>query len=37
VSEAGIRLRRRLDQDAYRVWLRRALWIVVAALLVETI
>ena len=33
----GIRLRRRLDQDAYRVWLRRALWIVVAALLVETI
>ncbi len=32
---AGIRLRRRLDQDAYRVWLRRGLWIVVAALIVQ--
>jgi uncharacterized membrane protein YfcA len=33
----GIRLRRRLDQDAYRVWLRRALWVLVAAVFVEAV
>lgn len=34
---SGIRLRRRLDQEAYRVWLRRGLWVVVAALILQVV
>ena len=33
----GIRLRRRLHQDVYRVWLRRGLWVIVVALLVQSV